>query len=780
MTMVPAPVYEDLFEAVLSGEVDAVVRLLRSGAPAEATDEDGVTVLYTAAVNGRAAVVRLLLAAGADPGRACGEAAGDLPLCGAACNGHTEAVRALLAAGAWPDQREEFGFTALAWAVRQGRSGAVEALLEYGADPARPGPDGRVPLVAAARRGSLPIVRALLERGAPGREEALAEARSWLGRDVEAVLREGLAEAYASGAADVVVRRLPEDEGVTVVVEVLADGVPAAGNEQQTGHAAIVTLLEEALGVRAPAEDLAGRALGCADPGLGDWVEAAEALGRRGDEETFTAAVRWCGASDPLRQALGADVLARLTAHGTAGAAAFRARALPVLRELGREVREAEPALAVVRALGAQGDPAVLPDVLRHAVHPDTRVRRGVAVAVTGLVPRGHREAVAALTVLARDGDAGVRAAAAHALAVAAEDSPPYGRCWRRRRRIRIRSLRRRRHGAWRSGRTRGRSTRWTGSWCAGTRTAGRTRWRVRHWSTSGTNASGGAWSSPGPAADRPPAPPAPRPSSPGRGAAPRGALGRGGAARGRCVRAAPLPGPAGRVTAGFARRRRQRARWWTRLVRGSGGAAVRPGGAAGVGLPAEGGPRVGDEQPLDAGGAGEASRVLRGEVDLRTRPVVAVDAGFAQQQVGVGGEPFESGARGPLELGEGAGSRVHRTRTPVSDSRCPDQGRPGEGRGKAVPRTVRVGGLTGTVPDSAPPPARPSRPHTRSATTATSGRSPWPSAPLQRRRSETRRTAPAAAMKEAAYSTRARPVVGWPVQWATSPARTPQARKML
>ncbi|WP_236245346.1 ankyrin repeat domain-containing protein [Streptomyces sp. CC210A] len=425
MTMVPAPVYEDLFEAVLSGDVDAVVRLLRSGAPAEATDEDGGTVLYTAAVNGHAAVVRLLLAAGADPGRGSGGTAGDLPLCGAACNGHTEAVRVLLAAGAWPDQREEFGYTALAWAVRQGHSGAVEALLEYGADPARPGPDGRVPLVAAARRGSLPIVRALLERGAPGREEALAEARAWRGRDVAAVLREGLVEAYGhGGTADVVVRRLPEDEGVTVVVEVLVDGAPAAGNEQQTGHAAIVTLLEEALGVRAPAEELAGRALGCADPGLGDWTEAVGALGRRGDEETCAAAVGWCGAPDPLRRTLGADVLARLTAHGGTGAAVVRARALPVLRELGREAREAELALAVVRALGVQGDAAVLPDVLRHAVHPDARVRRGVAVAVTGLVPHGHREAVAALTALVRDGDAGVRAAAAHALAVAAEDSP--------------------------------------------------------------------------------------------------------------------------------------------------------------------------------------------------------------------------------------------------------------------------------------------------------------------------------------------------------------------
>ncbi|WP_149183971.1 ankyrin repeat domain-containing protein [Streptomyces sp. TRM49041] len=430
MTMVPAPVHEDLFEAVHGGEDDTVVRLLRSGAPAEATDEEGGTVLYTAAVQGRAGIVRLLLAAGADPERGSGEGGGDLPLCGAACNGHTEAVRALLAAGAWPDQREEFGFTALAWAVRQGFADTVDVLLKYGANPGAAGPDGALPLVAAARRGSVPVVRALLERGAPGREEALAEARAWLGRDVEGTLREGLAEAHGEGF-ETVTRRFPEDGGVTVVVEAVRDGRPFAGREQQTAHAAIATLLETALGLRPPHEELAERALRCADPSLDDWTEPAEALGRRGDEATFEAAVGWCASDDPLRQAFGADVLARMTAwgggapSGGAGAGgAYGVRALPVLRQLAREVREPEVVTAVVRALGAQGDTAALPDMLRHAVHPDAGVRRGVAVAVTGLVPAGDREGVAALVALARDGDAAVRAAAVHALAVAPEDSP--------------------------------------------------------------------------------------------------------------------------------------------------------------------------------------------------------------------------------------------------------------------------------------------------------------------------------------------------------------------
>ncbi|MFI6057061.1 HEAT repeat domain-containing protein [Streptomyces sp. NPDC051286] len=73
----------NLFEALCEGE-DAVVRLLRAGVPVESVDENGATALYLAAVSDQPVVVRLLLAAGADPDRACGPEAGDLPICGAA------------------------------------------------------------------------------------------------------------------------------------------------------------------------------------------------------------------------------------------------------------------------------------------------------------------------------------------------------------------------------------------------------------------------------------------------------------------------------------------------------------------------------------------------------------------------------------------------------------------------------------------------------------------------------------------------------------------------
>ncbi|MFD0142185.1 MULTISPECIES: ankyrin repeat domain-containing protein [unclassified Streptomyces] len=462
-----------LFEAMHEGD-DAVVRVLRSGVSPE-TDDEGETALYRAAVANEPGIVRLLLAAGADPGRGSGEEAGDLPLCGAACGGHADVVRALLAGGARADQAEAYGFTALDWAVRLGHAETVRVLLGHGAAPSRPGPDGLPPLVAAARRGSTASVRALLEYGAGPAEDALREARRWIGVDIAGELRRGLLEADRpagpEGPEETVVRRVREDGGVTVVVDVLrADGAPSRGNEQQTGHAAIATLLERALGVRVSPEELATRALNCADPGLDDWQEAVRALADRDDEETFKVAAAWCASGGPLRRALGARVLGGLDR--------FTSRAVPVLRRLAAETaaetesakartaaetetgsakaRTAEetaavkagawpatvagsgpgggpgtapgaarePALSVVVALGRCGDAEALPELLPLADHPDVEVRRALGCALTGPVPAGHPEAVATLIALSRDHDHGVRDWATLALAEVPEDTP--------------------------------------------------------------------------------------------------------------------------------------------------------------------------------------------------------------------------------------------------------------------------------------------------------------------------------------------------------------------
>ncbi|MFJ5830357.1 ankyrin repeat domain-containing protein [Streptomyces sp. NPDC093089] len=408
-----------LFDAIRDGDEDGAVRALRGGAGPEER-EDGESALYRAAVGDEVGIVRLLLAAGAEPGRGSGEDGGDLPLCGAACGGHTEVVRALLAAGAEPDQEEAYGFTALAWALRLGHADTARVLLEHGADPDRCGPDGLVPLVAAARRGSAGCVRALLEHGAGAREAALREARRWIGVDMAAELRRGLVAGNEGGETyEAVVRRVREDGGVTVVVELLReDGAPGRGDDRHTGHAAISTLLESALGLRTPHEELAARALRCGDPELDDWTTAVDELAGRGDEETFVAAAGWCAYRDPMRRAFGARVLGALRGFGPG--------AVPVLRRLaGEAVTPArEPLLSAVLSLGACGDPAAVPELLAAAGHPGAAVRRAVAAALAGIVPAGHVEALGVLLALSRDGDARVRDWATLALAELPDDTP--------------------------------------------------------------------------------------------------------------------------------------------------------------------------------------------------------------------------------------------------------------------------------------------------------------------------------------------------------------------
>lgn len=238
-----------------TGESAAVRRLLDRGVSADAPDAYGSTALYRAAVHGDAAIVRMLLAAGADPDRESGGDSEGLPLCAAACWGHAEAVGALLDAGADPDRREDgegSAMTALHWAAANGHLAVVTALLERGATPDPPAP-GRTPLAHAAEKGLPAVVRALLGHGA---DPAAADdrglrpadlARRHVGHDVEAGLRDQAA-AYAPPGARVRLRRERGEGGdERVVAEVRdADGDPRSEHWLGTGHAEVVRLLEEA------------------------------------------------------------------------------------------------------------------------------------------------------------------------------------------------------------------------------------------------------------------------------------------------------------------------------------------------------------------------------------------------------------------------------------------------------------------------------------------------------------------------------------------------------
>ncbi|WP_431895515.1 ankyrin repeat domain-containing protein [Nonomuraea sp. bgisy101] len=233
---------------------DEVRRVLDGGASPDQPDDEGATALYRAAVRGEAGIVRMLLAAGADPDRESGAESEGLPLCAAACWGHLDAVVALLDGGADPDRledRDRHGMAALHWASAKDHLAVVSVLLDRGADPDIRDGAGGTPLVHAARYGAAAVVRTLLDHGA---DPTIADgqglrpielAREYAGQDIEAVVRDR-ARQYASEGARITVRREDAEGGGERVVAEVHDSSGQLRSETPlgTGHAEIVRLLE--------------------------------------------------------------------------------------------------------------------------------------------------------------------------------------------------------------------------------------------------------------------------------------------------------------------------------------------------------------------------------------------------------------------------------------------------------------------------------------------------------------------------------------------------------
>ncbi|MEV7739689.1 ankyrin repeat domain-containing protein [Streptomyces sp. NPDC088921] len=88
---------EQLTRAAKDGDAAGVARVLSEGAEVDTPNAARRTALDLAAREGHTEIVRLLLAAGADPQQQTGEYDETTPLCQAAMHGHTEAVRVLSA-----------------------------------------------------------------------------------------------------------------------------------------------------------------------------------------------------------------------------------------------------------------------------------------------------------------------------------------------------------------------------------------------------------------------------------------------------------------------------------------------------------------------------------------------------------------------------------------------------------------------------------------------------------------------------------------------------------
>lgn len=135
------------------------------GGDRQCTSPGRLTPLYVAAQFGHTALVRRLLAQGADVNTAVRD--GTTVLLGAAEKDLGEMAAVLLEAGADPNRPDVYGHTPV-WAVaaRGGSLELIERLLAAGADADLPNAQGRTALMEAARRGRADVVRVLLREGA--------------------------------------------------------------------------------------------------------------------------------------------------------------------------------------------------------------------------------------------------------------------------------------------------------------------------------------------------------------------------------------------------------------------------------------------------------------------------------------------------------------------------------------------------------------------------------------------------------------------------------------
>ncbi|WP_430781665.1 HEAT repeat domain-containing protein [Actinoplanes sp. G11-F43] len=265
----------------------------------------------------------------------------------------------------------------------------------------------------AADYGAFALIVNRLEPDTTG--PLLRIARQWAGTDPVTELSRRL------GTSGTVTRwTVPIDDYThTDCVRVTApDGRWA---ETQTAHLAIVTYLEELLGIGVPPDELLARALVDRDPGGAGWSQAWHTLASRADpEETLRWAAGVLTAPDRDARWFAADVAHLLAIHDVP--------CPPETTALLRQRLATEPDPGVLAALiGAAVEfhgPGLQPEVAAHATHPDPSVRRRVAGELCQSVP----DSVPLLVRLAADPDGEVRATALRVLRDYAFDHPETGR----------------------------------------------------------------------------------------------------------------------------------------------------------------------------------------------------------------------------------------------------------------------------------------------------------------------------------------------------------------
>lgn len=155
-----------LSEAAMRGDRAAVVSLLKQGVDIDGAQGDGSTALHWAAFNDDLETTKILVAAGANVKVTTREGA-ITPLFMAANNGNAAIIEVLLKAGAGPNSVKANGTTVLMLAASSGNPDAVKILLDHGADVnAKESVHGQTALMFAAALNRDAAIRMLLAHGA--------------------------------------------------------------------------------------------------------------------------------------------------------------------------------------------------------------------------------------------------------------------------------------------------------------------------------------------------------------------------------------------------------------------------------------------------------------------------------------------------------------------------------------------------------------------------------------------------------------------------------------
>ena len=141
--------------AALNGDTKTVEELIEAGADINAKNEQGITALHLAALNGHTKTVEELKKLGADIDAKNEQGITALHL--AALNGHTKTVEELIEAGADINAKNEQGDTALHLAVLNSHTEIAEYLIACKATD-----DDHAVFCFAASSGNIAIVKSLL------------------------------------------------------------------------------------------------------------------------------------------------------------------------------------------------------------------------------------------------------------------------------------------------------------------------------------------------------------------------------------------------------------------------------------------------------------------------------------------------------------------------------------------------------------------------------------------------------------------------------------------